>query len=191
MPERSRSNSYTCIGTSLTIIVGISYNEPSHFCTMCSMSFCVNCQGSHDISHLGHMVRESNMQWRSQMKSTKSVSICLMCSGEVKTRTECSDCLLACCFSCLGMKDVRKKWYDDHRAEYPRHKSFRVLHNPNSWVKPPLNMECGCWKVHGVLGSCYIHFLGSIFADLHLCHCSRCFKSMIASSKVAIITITC
>ena len=155
MPERSDSNSDCSIGNLLTNFVGISYSEPSHYCTNCSASFCVNCQGCHDYNHLGYMIRNSFLQWQPMTRITKSVSVCCVCSLEAKARTECSDCLLACCFGCLAIKDVQKKWYDDHRAEYPRHKSFRVILPPYSWAKPPLSSECGCVDVHGVLGSYY------------------------------------
>ena len=141
-------------------------------CQVCLRPLCSNCT-PHEFTHINKVVRFVSVVWSPTMKETSLTAHCSQCSREVRARHECTECSAALCQTCVEIETSMVSFLEEHSTDAQhRQKSFRQVHTPFDWIKPPTTWECKCLTAHGGGG-----------------HCSRCsdcklIRSLISSALV-------
>lgn len=88
------------------------------------------------------------------MEGTEAAKACSTCSRLVRSRCECTQCGKVLCDMCSAITTTLNDWFDEHKAEFPFHKTFRSIAPPNLSRPLSLDRDCDCVSDGEVMAHC-------------------------------------
>lgn len=107
------------------------------------------------------MLRFTSIQWNKSMES--EAKFCSSCSKPVRSRFECTVCSKSLCDICCEIFATNNAWFDEHKDEFPNHKSFRSIVPPNFSMPLELERNCRCVEDPDVIMHCSRCLSGKVF----------------------------